>query len=146
MTRTIYIDPDGREYSVLPRTWHGYSPVYWKAMEAEGWTKREEEIPEPQEDTSLRDAAEKAIVQSIYNLAAKYNAIPDLISMTDITIPSLMELAQSKNVSLSDWNNLISEITPMKWQLEALVGGTWAECWDGLKSRFASWIAEIIGG
>ena len=90
-----------------------------------------------------RDDAEKAIVRAIVGLASKYDAMGELMAMDDITIPSLQSLAESKGVSLSDWGELISTITPMKWQLEAVVGLTWAECWQGLKSRFAQWMAEV---
>ena len=37
----------------------------------------------------------------------------------------------------------ITAITPLKWQLEALVGGTWAECWQGLKSRFPEYLQQL---
>lgn len=90
-----------------------------------------------------RDNAERAIVGAIVALAVKYNALDDLKKVGDITIPNLKALAESKEVSLTDWNALISSITPMVWQLEAVVGGTWADCWQGLKSRFAQWMEEI---
>lgn len=90
-----------------------------------------------------RDNAERAIVGAIVALAVKYDALEDLKAVGDITIPNLKALAERKEVSLTDWNALISSITPMVWQLEAVVGGTWADCWQGLKSRFAQWMEEI---
>jgi len=111
-------------------------------IQIDDWIYEQIPTPEPP-DTTERDNAERAIVLSIVKLAQKYYALQDLIAMEDITIPNLQALATGKGVSLEDWTALISEITPMKWQLEAVVGGTWAECWDGLKSRFKSYFEEI---
>ena len=114
------------------------------------WTEEEMEqdaARRAQED-AIRNAdrydAERAIVLGIVNLARKYNAVEDLLAIDDITIPALQELASSKGVSVEDWNELISILTPMKWQLEALVGATWAECWEDLKARFGGYVSEII--
>jgi hypothetical protein len=69
--------------------------------------------------------------------------VQDLATIPDVTIPTLTRLAVQKKVSTEDWNNLITAITPLKWQLEALVGGTWAECWQGLKSRFPEYLQQL---
>ncbi len=79
----------------------------------------------------------------IAQLAKKYNATQDLAAIEDVTIPSLSRLAVMKNVTTEDWNSLITSITPLKWQLEALVGGTWSECWTGLKSRFPEYLQKL---
>ena len=108
------------------------------------------EVPEseaslpPEPDTAERDAAERAIVQAIVGLAQKYGALQDLALIPEITIPALQALAQDKGVTLADWNDLIAAITPYKWQLEAVVGETWQDCWAGLKSRFRSYMAELL--
>ena len=99
--------------------------------------------PEPVPDTTLRDNAEKAIVSAIMELAVKYDALSDLADMTDITIPNLQALAASKNVPQEEFGALITALTPYKWQLEAVTGGTWADCWEGLKSRFSQWMQEL---
>lgn len=99
--------------------------------------------PEPIPDTTERDNAEKAIVAAIKALAVKYDALDDLKALNDITIPTLTELAVEKGVPMEEFGALITGLTPYKWQLEAVVGLTWAECWEGLKSRFAQWLEEI---
>ena len=63
--------------------------------------------------------------------------------MEDITIPNLEALARLKSVTQEDWNSLITAITPLKWQLEAVEGKLWSECWQGLKSRFAVHLGEL---
>ena len=96
-----------------------------------------------QPDTTERDNAEKAIVAAIAALARKYDATADIEGMEDITIPNLTALADAKGVPASEFGALITELTPYKWQLEAVTGLLWAECWEGLKSRFAQWMREI---
>lgn len=101
-------------------------------------------IPEPEPpDTTDRDNAEKAIVGAIVALAIKYNALEDLASMQDITIPNLKALADSKGVPEEEYGALITMLTPYKWQLEAVTGQLWAECWEGIKSRWQQWMQEI---
>lgn len=106
------------------------------------------ELPEPEEpalpDTTERDTAEKAIVQAILAAATQYDAVQDIASMQDITIPALKELANQKGMPDSEFDALITKLTPYKWQLEAVENTTWADCWQGLKSRFAQWMQEIL--
>ena len=90
-----------------------------------------------------RDDAEKAIVGAIVSLARKYNALEDLMGMQDLNIPALHELAVSKGVPEAEYGALITLLTPYKWQLEAVTGLPWADCWTGLKSRFQQWAQEI---
>ena len=100
--------------------------------------------PEPVPDTTLRDNAEKAIVSAIMGLAYKYDALSDLADMQDITIPNLQALAAGKGVPQEEFGALITALTPYKWQLEAVTGGTWAECWEGLKSRFRDIMQSMV--
>jgi hypothetical protein len=110
---------------------------------AEVRRQQEAAIRAATEAAEARNAAELAIVTEIATLAKKYNATQELATIEDVTIPALSRLAVQKNVSTEDWNNLITAITPLKWQLEALVGGTWAECWTGLKSRFPEYLQKL---
>lgn len=110
-----------------------------------------EDIPAPPEppapDTTERDNAEKAIVAAIKALADKYDAVSEIaLLMYDgsLTIPALMELAGTKGVPDAELGALITELTPYKWQLEAVTGLLWADAWDELKSRFPSYWSEII--
>ncbi len=145
----IYIWTDGTHYDVLPAIMDNTSPITESWWTAHGGTIEEvPDPPTPTPDTTERDAAEKAIVGLIAALAVKYNALSDmaqLIAEDDLTIPSLMELAASKEVPNEELGALIAEITPYKWQLEAVTGFTWAECWIGLKSRFLQWMQESDG-
>ncbi len=94
-------------------------------------------------DTTKRDDAEKAIVGAIAALARKYDAMDALLALEDITIPILTALANEKGVPETEFGALITSLTPYKWQLEAVTGLIWSDCWDGLKSRFKKWIQEL---
>ena len=104
-----------------------------------------EPVAQPGQDTTERDTAEKAIVQAIMLAAVQYGALQDLAEMDDITIPALKELATGKGMPDAEFDALITKLTPYKWQLEAVENMTWADCWAGLKSRFAQWMQELSG-
>ena len=105
-------------------------------------------IPVPEDpDTTARDAAERAIVAIIANLVHKYGAEADLEALMqagDITIPALTALAAQYNVPDEELHGVFADILPYKWQLEAVVGTVWAECWEGLKSRFAGILHGLV--
>lgn len=99
--------------------------------------------PEPEPVPVERNEAEKAIVRRILQLVDKYDAMEDLQGM-DLTIPGLLALAQSKAVSDVDLQAVKSDVAILVLDLMAKEGGDWASCWDGLKSRFMQWVAEIM--
>ena len=100
-------------------------------------------IPEPEPpDTSERDNAEKAIVGRIASLALKYDALADLATL-ELTIPNLLQLAATKGVTDADMQAVKSDVSILVLDLMAKEGGTWADCWEGLKSRFRTWMEEI---
>ena len=76
-----------------------------------------------------RNAAERQIVGLIIQIAKAHDALEDLAAITDVTIPNLEALAISKGVmpDSAEWLTLITSITPLKWQLEAIEDTTWAE-------------------
>lgn len=92
----------------------------------------------------LRDAAEREIVVAIVNLAKKYNAIEEIASLDEITIPNLMAVKARHSVMNEDMNNLMSELSVCQLQLQAVVGGTWQTVWEDFKTRFPSIISDII--
>ena len=100
-------------------------------------------IPEPEPpDTTERDNAEKAIVGRIASLALKYDALADLAKL-ELTIPKLLQLAEQKQVTDADMQAVKGDVSILVLDLMAKEGGTWAECWEGLKSRFARWMQEV---
>ena len=92
----------------------------------------------------LRDAAEREIVQLIVGLAKQYDALDELAALDDFTIPNMRELATKKGVAIEDWNKLITAISPLQWQLMAVVGGTWDACWLDFKHRIPSIIQDVV--
>ena len=90
-----------------------------------------------------RKSAELAIVTEIVKLAKAKNALQDLAAIEDVTIPSLTRLAVQYGVSTDEWNALITTLTPLQWHLLAIVGGSWADCWQDLKGRFPEYLQEL---
>lgn len=88
------------------------------------------------ENTRERDEAEFAIVDAIVSLAAKYGALEEFLSSGDVSIPSMMALVNRFGVSSEDFQKCCNTIQVYVYQLEAVSRLSWAECWDGLKSRF----------
>ena len=140
-----WLDKEGNRHNVLPRIWNGITPFNEVRAEEAGWTRAEEldPIPEPP-DTTERDGAERAIVGVIVDLAQRYNALNELAQLSDITIPALLDLANRYGVTNADLQTAETTILILARHLEAIVGSTWGEAWDGLKSRFAGYLEEIL--
>lgn len=115
----------------------------WRESDESEWDESDET---EWEDTAERDATERQIVALILQMALRHDAINDIVQMDDITIPNLEALAVSKGVLLDgdEFRTLITTITPLKWQLEAIEDTTWARCWQGLKSRFPMYVEQIL--
>lgn len=47
MTQTIFISPDGAEYSTLPRTWRNATNITEAWALAHGWRRESREVPDP---------------------------------------------------------------------------------------------------
>ena len=138
-----YTWKDGSTYYELPRIIDNTSPVTEAWWVANGGSITEvPDPPEPIPDTTERDNAEKAIVAQFAELALLYNALDDLASLEEISIPSLLALAQEKNVTSEHLQYTMCTVQIYVLQLEAVTGDTWAGCWEGLRSRFAQWLNE----
>lgn len=118
------------------------SPVITPEQAAQ---ERMERIRQAEIRNAARNEAEKAIVGAIASLAVKYNALEDLANIDNVSIPALLALANEKGVTSADLQNTMSLVQIYVLQLQAVEGGTWADCWDGMKERFAMWLAEING-
>ena len=104
--------------------------------------ERRERIEAAERRDKPRNDAEKEIVGLIVALARKYNAVEALARMTELSIPSLLALANEYSVTAVDLQETMTGVQIYVLQLQAVTGGTWAECWDGLKSRWEQWMQE----
>ena len=139
-----YIDEHGNRHNSLPRIWNGTTPFNELRAQEAGWQFIEEPDPVPMpEDTTERDNAERAIVNAIFALAQKYDAVEDvknLVQNNSFDIPALLQLTIDKGVTQEDLTVTETNILILARHLEALVGGTWGEAWEGLKSRISSYL------
>ena len=139
-----YLDENGERHNALPKMWNGITPFNELRAQELGWTTAEDEEEEaPAIDPDIAQV-ERQIVGVIFNLVTTYHAEQDFIAMSDITIPNLIGLATRYNVAAADLQAAETTILILARHLEALTGATWAETWDGLKNRFAGYVAELI--
>lgn len=140
-----YIDENGDRHNALPKIWNGVTPFpEWYAL-GHGWQRYEEEDPVPPEpDYSERNEAEHSIVAIIVALAEKYDALDELMGMQDISIPSLVGLADRHGVSEGELQSTETKILILARHLEAITGQTWADTWNGLKTRFPLYLSYYV--
>jgi len=97
----------------------------------------------PSEDTSRRYAAEHKIVQAIYAIAKKYNAVQDIARLEDLTIPALEQLMAQYGVTPEDKAEVLGVVQLQSLELMALNPEGWAAIWEGFKSRFAELFQQV---
>lgn len=143
---TYWIDENEHRHNELPSIWNGITPFNELRASEAGWTKIEELTPDPEPNFIDEDVneAEKAIISQILALAEKYDAIEAMSQLEDITIPSLLGMAQTYGVSDADLQSTETKILILARHLEAITGQTWADTWAGLKSRFAAHVADLL--
>ena len=134
-----YLDEDEVRHDTVPSKWKGLSPFNEAVALAHGWQKMNEPA-----DTEKRDNAELAIVEKIVALAQKYNAVEDLVALDNINIPSLRALAKQHSVTARDMAAIEIEVLVLARDLEAIVGLSWTDTWNGLKERFPIYVAHIL--
>ena len=140
-----WLDEHGNRHNNLPRIWKGITPFNELRATELGWTQIEQLDPIPElPDTTERDKAEKAIVKVIVDLAQRYDALNELARLEDVSIPTLLEVATRYGVTAADLQGAETSILILARPLEAVTGGTWGEAWDGLKSRFAGYLEQLL--
>ena len=142
-----WTDENGSRHNALPRIWQGITPFNALRATEKGWTQVEEVDPSPEaEDTTARDAAERDIVSAIVDLARRYDALREMASLEAVDIPALLALARRYGVTAADLQATETSILILARHLEAITGTTWAETWEGLKTRFSNYIQDILQG
>ena len=71
------------------------------------------------------------VVGLIVGLAGKYNAVPDLKALPNISISSLFQLADTKGVSDEDMTSTIAKVVMLKTDIEAKIPRSWYDLWNG---------------
>ena len=140
-----WLDELKNKHHSLPRIWKGITPFNASRAIELGWEAVEEEKPQPApEDTAERDAAEFSLVSVIFDLAVRYDAVNELSHLDAVSIPSLLDVSSRYGVTAGDLQAAETSILILARHLEAITGLSWADTWDGLKSRFPGYVAELI--
>lgn len=71
------------------------------------------------------------VVGLIVGLAGKYDAVPDLKALPNISISSLFRLADAKHVSDQDMTDTIMQVVMLKTDIEARIPRSWYDLWNG---------------
>jgi hypothetical protein len=142
LTRTIYIAPDGKEFTYLPKLYNNISPISTKNYIALGWTTRIEELPDP--EPILSEALitkERAFVAALLQYADSLSI--DLSTMQDINIANLKAAATIAGATDEQVTCMGSTLMMLSFYIMAETDKPWNAAWADLKSRIPTYIAEL---
>ncbi len=140
MKRKVYIDPDGNRHAALPGIWNNTSPITEAYALLQGWTVEEEDIPEPTLPEALL-AKERAFAAALLQAAVALSV--DLLTLSEINITTLKAAAVEAGATEEAIGKVSTELMALCFDIQAESGKTWAETWQGLKSRLPEHFAAI---
>lgn len=140
MKRKIYIEPNGKRHTFLPGIWNNSSPITEAFALSQGWTITEEEIIEPGPPEALL-SKERAFAEELLRSAGALNV--DLALLPEINIASLKTAAVASGATEEDIGKVATELMALCFDIQAESGLTWAETWQGLKSRLSEHFAAL---
>jgi len=140
MKRKIYIEPNGQRHAFLPAIWNNTSPITEAFALSQGWTIAEEEIIEPGLPETLLDK-ERAFAEELLRSAGILNV--DLASLPEINIASLKAAAVASGATEESIGKVATALMALCFDIQAESGLTWAETWQGLKSRLPEHFAAL---
>lgn len=142
LTRTIYIAPDGKEFTYLPKLYNNVSPISTKNYIALGWTTRTEELPELETVISESLAnKERAFVASLLQYANSLSI--DLSTMQDINIANLKAAATIAGATDEQVAAMGSSLMMLAFDIMAETDKPWSGAWADLKLRIPQYITEL---
>lgn len=140
MKQKVYFDPDGGRHGVLPGIWNNTSPITEAFALSQGWTVVEEDVPEPGLPEALRNK-ERAFAATLMQAGSTMNV--NLLSLPEINIASLKAAAAAAGATPELVSKWATELNTLCFDIQAESGLTWAETWQGMKSRLPEHFAAI---
>lgn len=67
----------------------------------------------------------------------------DLTALPDINISAMLQAAQAAGATAAEIAEATAMLLAAKADIEAEAGGSWAECWQGLKERLPGYLQEL---
>lgn len=140
MKQKVYLDPNGGRHHSLPGVWNNTSPITEAFALSHGWTVEEEDVPEPVLPDALLNK-ERAFAATLMQAASTMNV--NLLSLPEYNIASLKAAAAAAGATPELVNKWATELNTLCFDIQAESGTTWAETWQGLKSRLPEHFAAI---
>lgn len=140
MKQKVYLDPNGGRHHSLPGILNNTSPITEAFALSQGWTVVEEDVPEPGLPESLL-SKERAFASTLMQEAITLNV--DLLSLPEVNIASLKAAAVAAGATDEAIGKAATELMALCFDIQAESGATWAETWQGLKSRLPEHFAAI---
>lgn len=140
MKQKVYLDPNGGRHHSLPGIWNNTSPITEAFALSQGWSVVEEDVQEPGLPEALLNK-ERAFAAALMQAASSLNV--DLLSLPEINIASLKTAAVAAGATDEAIGKAATELMALCFDIQAESGATWAETWQGLKSRIPEHFAAI---
>jgi len=98
-------------------------------------------LPVPIVISNALAAKERAFAGMLAHYAAAFHI--DLAALPDINIGAMLTAAQQAGATAAEIADATAMLLAAKADIEAEAGGSWAECWRGLKGRLPGYIIEL---
>lgn len=151
MQKTIYTHtPSGQVFEyrlprILPLTDRVVMCVTEANMADFGITKTVVDIPDaPPVPVVISDALaakERPFAWMLLHYATAFGV--DLTTLPDINIGAMLAAAQAAGATAAEIADATAMLLVAKADIEAEAGGSWAECWQGLKGRLPGYFQEL---
>jgi hypothetical protein len=105
------------------------------------WTEPPEVTSAPPADSDALAAKERTFAAMLLHYATAFSV--DLTTLPDINISAMLQAAQAAGATPAEIADATAMLLAAKADIEAEAGGSWAECWQGLKGRLPGYIAEL---
>lgn len=86
-------------------------------------------------------AKERVFAAMLLHYATAFGV--NLAELPDVNIQAMLAAAQQAGATAAEIADATAMLLAAKADIEAEAGGSWAECWAGLKERLPGYIAEL---
>ncbi len=138
--RPTFFAPGYRNINLHGFTIDGTRYELSEAVPNANWTPPPEVIIPPA-DTDALAAKERAFAAMLLHYAAAFHI--DLAALPDINISVMLTAAKAAGATAAEIADATAMLLAAKADIEAEAGGSWAECWQGLKGRLPGYLGEI---
>lgn len=107
----------------------------------DNWTEPPEVTSAPPAGTDALAAKERTFAGMLLHYATAFSV--DMTALPDINISAMLAAAQAAGATAAEIADATAMLLAAKADIEAEAGGSWAECWAGLKERLPGYLNEM---